>query len=800
MRSTKHSTSSSGLEYSSNTGLSCHASELSLQSSVSVSSTNGWMNNNNNNNVVGGSGSACSNYSQSTIHESQHCDTLSAAQNPATTTITDNPLSPHTISVGGTGDSVSLFENPDGSISGESGSLGRPVQNSVLDSINTDWIPLPGLINKSKNINGHKVNTQDNVMFEFSPDDVNNAENETNVGVNHEGRSNNGDISGGADVFDGGYGGGITTEDTEDGETDDEKLDHDPDKLQQSQTLYPNQAIPAPVYTNLNELKKAAARKFQNRNSPTAYNNNNNNKETVINNNNNNCSSLYTGRKFSLQSKEPLLTSLTGESFPVSDINKLNSDSSQSSHVIWPVVATLGSETQGINTRSLCNTPITSASSVNNSNNICSVWEYNHQPILSQSTYQNNSPQLESTLITESPYLSATLSSSLNENNLCKISLSSNCCDIDSGYINTIVNSGTSTFRRRQSEYFKKSLNSTTSSMCSSPPPPPLSPSAVKNSNYASVTPGLMRRGSQACQQNSQGNSSGGRLYDRPVHPPRRSSSVSRELVSHNSSLNNINNINNNLNANNLLTYNQHQHYSRLNLSDFAGNKNPSPFSSTYEQSTNSRLQSNPSYHSENNGIHHHYQQHQSNLHRASPAQQNQFRQQHQQEIFPLSYTPSPTVNNTHCSRFYSSNNGIGCGSPIPPSGNNADITSNNNNNTSSQLMFGVKVLPNIVTPQFLNNPCHQSRLPQRGLTRQASCEPPINNNIIGLSRSPMNPNLLMDRQTHQYIQQQQPHYASSAHNSRQSSFSLSQQHALSANAKPQHQLFTDDGVTSFIE
>ncbi|TNN18497.1 Metastasis suppressor protein isoform 1 [Schistosoma japonicum] len=648
MRSTKHSTGSSGLEYSSSTGLSCHASELSLQSSLSVSSANGsW----NNNNGVGGSGSACSNYSQSTIHASEHCDVLSTAQNPATTITTDNPLSPHTISVGGAGDSVSLFENPDGSISGESGSLGRPAQNSVLDSINADWIPLPGLINKSKNINEHKVNTQDNVMFGFSPDDLNNSENENNVNVNHEGRSNNGDISGGTDVCDGGYGGGggTTTEDTEDGETDDEKLDHDPDKSQQSQILYPNQAIPAPVYTNLNELKKAAARKFQSRNSPTAYNNNNINKETVINNND--YSSLYTDRKFSLQASESLLTPLTGESFSVSNINKFNSDSPRSSHVIWPPASTLDSETQGINTRSLCNTPITSPSSMNNSNNICSVWEYNHKPILSQSTYQNNPPQLESAFLTQSPYSSAIVSSSLNENNLCQISKSSNCCDVDSGYINTIVNSGTSTFRRRQSEYFKKTLDSTTSNVCSSPPPPPpLSPSAVKNSNYVSVTPGLMRRGSQACQQNSQGSNSGGRLYDRPVHPPRRSSSVSRELVSHNSSLNNINNANNNSNANNLLTINQHQHYSRLNLSDFAGNKNPSPFSSTYEQSTNNRLQTNPPNHSENNGIHHHYQQHQSNFYRASPAQQNQFRQQYQQEMFPSSYTP--LINCEHYALF----------------------------------------------------------------------------------------------------------------------------------------------------
>ncbi|VDP43103.1 unnamed protein product [Schistosoma mattheei] len=123
IRSTKHSTNSTtignGLEYS---------NKLSLQSSISVS-TNGSWNNSNNNCISGGSGS---NYSQSTIHASeQHCDVLNPTQNSGTT---DNLLS-HTTS-GGVGDSVSLFENPDGSISGESCSLGRPVPNSVLDSIN----------------------------------------------------------------------------------------------------------------------------------------------------------------------------------------------------------------------------------------------------------------------------------------------------------------------------------------------------------------------------------------------------------------------------------------------------------------------------------------------------------------------------------------------------------------------------------------------------------------------------------------------------------------------------------------
>ncbi|CAH8580714.1 unnamed protein product [Schistosoma intercalatum] len=852
IRSTKHSTSSTtignGLEYSNSTGLSCHASELSLQSSISVS-TNGSWNNSNNNCISGGSGS---NYSQSTIHASeQHCDVLNPTQNSGAT---DNLLS-HTAG-GGVGDSVSLFENPDGSISGESGSLGRPVPNSVLDSINPDWIPLPGLSNKSMNVNERQKtsskSTQDNAVYGFPSENFNNNENDNRQDFNHERRTSNVDVSVEADADDGGGGaGGTTTEDTEDGETDDEKLDHSDetrlDKSHQVQTLYPNQAIPSPVYTNLNELKKAAARKFQSRNSPTVnnINNNSNNNETILNNDS---SSLYTSRKFSLPSNESMLTpTVVADSLPVSDINKVDPGLPQSSHFIWPPITTLDNVScdsggQEINSRSLCNT--THMSSVNNNNNVSSLWEYNHLITTDQTT----SPFLHPTSITQSSgYLATTLSPSLSSNGN-EINTTNNLCDASQssasitngdaiGYINTIVNSGTSTFRRRQSEYFKKSLDSTISSgkICSSPPPPgpPLSPSSVKNSNYASVTPGLIRRGSQAYQQTPH---IGNRLYDRPlVHPPRRSSSVSRELVSHNSSLNNINTVNNN---NSLLTTNHHQHSSRLNLSDFAGNKNPSLFNSSlmHEQSTTTN--------NNNSNIHHHYQQQpQLNfLHRTSPncsvasmLQQNHYRQLQQQpsiqqEMFPSSCTPSiSSANNniSHCSRIYSgnsnNNNGIvGRGSPIP--GNNID--SNPSGTTNSQLMFGVKVLPNVVTPQLLNNTNsnnpsnhHQSRLPQRGgLMRQTSCEPSVisgslMNNTIGgggssssLSRSQMNSTLLTDRQSSQEFmqQQQQFHYASNIHNSRQSSFLQSQHQASGVGDSTlkgqQHQLFTDDGVTSFIE
>lgn len=69
--------------------------------------------------------------------------------------------------------------------------------------------------------------TQDNAVFGFPSENFNNNENDNGQDVNHERRTSNVDISVEADADDGGGGaGGTTTEDTEDGETDDEKLDH----------------------------------------------------------------------------------------------------------------------------------------------------------------------------------------------------------------------------------------------------------------------------------------------------------------------------------------------------------------------------------------------------------------------------------------------------------------------------------------------------------------------------------------------------------------------------------------------
>ncbi|CAH8600961.1 unnamed protein product [Heterobilharzia americana] len=713
LRSTKqNSTAGSGLEVSNNSnnfssgiGLSCHASELSLQSSISASTNSSWNTGN-------------TNHSQSTIHaSSQHCDAFNTGHNATNADGTSSH--PHV----GVGDSVSLFENPEGSISGESGSSTRPVQNSVLDSVNSDWIPLPGLINKDANSSEVKMHTgssvsRNNIMVGFLPDSGNLEDDDDGRIGTHENTSN-----GNAGDRSCGGGGGTTTEDTEDGETDDEKLDHssqDSNKSRQTPILYPNQAIPGPVYTNLNELKKAAARKFQNRNSPvvnsSSSNNNNNNYNSTTDGAND---SVYGGRKFSMQLNEeiamtqPITAGIdhNGESCLASDVNKFDFNLSQSSQGIE---SSGGGESQSKNSLPLCSNPITPVSGMNNNGNVHGLWEYDQNPGLIQSTYQNKSLLLQSTTVTQLPYPTSTSTSS--NSGLCDVSQSTSC-DTGGGYISTCVNSGTSTFRRRQSEYFKKSLDGTNSGTCSSPPP--LSPSS-KNSNYASVTPGLMRRSSQAYQQHPHV----GRLCDRPIHPPRRSSSVSRELVSHN---------NNNVNSGgNLLTANQHQHYSRLNLSDFAGNKNPSPFSSIYDQSnSNCRLQSSPYYHNNNNNNNnnnnsnnnsphhqqqqqqHYYQQQQSNFYQTHPnsahlTQEYQYRQQQvsSPSSSPYAFATSPTVNSSHCSRVggspgYSTLGGI-----------EANHNSTSNNCTNGQLMFGVKVLPN-VTPGLLNNSNNQSRLPQ---------------------------------------------------------------------------------------
>ncbi|CAH8572269.1 unnamed protein product [Heterobilharzia americana] len=739
LRSTKqNSTAGSGLEVSNNSnnfssgiGLSCHASELSLQSSISASTNSSWNTGN-------------TNHSQSTIHaSSQHCDAFNTGHNATNADGTSSH--PHV----GVGDSVSLFENPEGSISGESGSSTRPVQNSVLDSVNSDWIPLPGLINKDANSSEVKMHTGNSGNLEGDDDG--------RIGT-HENTS-----------------GGTTTEDTEDGETDDEKLDHssqDSNKSRQTPILYPNQAIPGPVYTNLNELKKAAARKFQNRNSPvvnsSSSNNNNNNYNSTTDGAND---SVYGGRKFSMQLNEeiamtqPITAGIdhNGESCLASDVNKFDFNLSQSSQGIE---SSGGGESQSKNSLPLCSNPITPVSGMNNNGNVHGLWEYDQNPGLIQSTYQNKSLLLQSTTVTQLPYPTSTSTSS--NSGLCDVSQSTSC-DTGGGYISTCVNSGTSTFRRRQSEYFKKSLDGTNSGTCSSPPP--LSPSS-KNSNYASVTPGLMRRSSQAYQQHPHV----GRLCDRPIHPPRRSSSVSRELVSHN---------NNNVNSGgNLLTVNQHQHYSRLNLSDFAGNKNPHHF----HQFMTSRIQQSNFYQTHPNSAH--------------LTQEYQYRQQQvsSPSSSPYAFATSSTVNSSHCSRVggspgYSTLGGI-----------EANHNSTSNNCTNGQLMFGVKVLPN-VTPGLLNNSNNQSRLPQRNLIRQASCEPPGSMNTIGLSNTQMNPLLITDHQSHQFVQQQQQqsHYAANLHNSRKNSH-LQQQGALltcqssSSSLKQQHQLIPDDGVTSFID
>ncbi|VDQ06795.1 unnamed protein product, partial [Trichobilharzia regenti] len=425
------------------------------------------------------------------------------------------------------------------------------------------WIPLPGLTNKDGNFNDRRIQHTNTAAASASAaeggytSENGNIRDDDDVDDSHDVTSNSG--GGGGDIGDrsGGCGGtttATTNDDTDDGETDDEKLDQssqDLSKSRQTPMLYPNQAIPAPVYTNLNELKKAAARKFQNRqNSPTVTStNNSNNNETVSSINSN---SLYAGRKFSLQLNDSVITSSpppppplpppsippigagnghAEESYAVTNMNKFDPNLSQSSQVIWPSIVSNGKEFEG---EKCCYTPpvstgvgggLTTAplsdiitrgnnNNNNNNNNMHNSWEYDHNPaLLNQSTYQiNKSPLLSSSssqsttigqlpMTPSTPFISGSLVSGVG------VGVGGSTCDLlqsnvavggstnDNEYITTCVNSGTSTFRRRQSEYFKKSLDGTNPGIC--PSSPPLN-SSLRNSNYASiVTPGLIRRGSQ---------------------------------------------------------------------------------------------------------------------------------------------------------------------------------------------------------------------------------------------------------------------------------------------------------------
>ncbi|KAF8564546.1 hypothetical protein P879_05375 [Paragonimus westermani] len=376
--------------------LSGHASQLSLQSAISSSTSVSW-------NAIATAAAAVSttlvgNRSSSPTHSGY----------VGGDSVKPSPLSPCAISTtsafGFGGDSVSLFENGDFSHV-DTTSLGvNPCDRSVVPypttgdygdafrtaqigayrppfALDLDGAVLTTAIVEAPNADGLLTDT-DHRPHESTAPTANTDEEEEEAG------------------------GGGTTEDTEDGETEDEERIglSKSDVTKPQSILYPNQAIPAPVYTNLNELKRAAARKFGNT-------------ETD-----------------SHRTMEPT-------PYAIDSPNPTNDSSSFSPPDVQ--VASPGSD--------------------------------------------EGRPNIVS-------------------------SGSSNSAD---GFINTCVNSGTSTFRRRQSEYGRKGQHTTTDNLGTSRP-----------AEYTSMTPALVRRTRQDLID-----SCGGRPRSRPVNPPRRSSSVSRDLT-----------------------------------------------------------------------------------------------------------------------------------------------------------------------------------------------------------------------------------------------------------------------------
>ncbi|KAF7260941.1 hypothetical protein EG68_01812 [Paragonimus skrjabini miyazakii] len=375
--------------------LSGHASQLSLQSAISSSTSVSW-------DAIVTTASAVSttligNRSSSPTHSS--C----TGGDP----VKPSPLSPCAISTtsafGFGGDSVSLFENGDSSHV-DTASLGLqlydrsvvpyPTASEYSDAFRTVQIGTyrpPFAVD----LNGASL-TAATVEASSTNELLNDTDNRPHESTAPTANTDEEEEAGG----------GGTTEDTEDGETEDEeRVGMSKSEVAKSQSiLYPNQAIPAPVYTNLNELKRAAARKFGNTEND------------------------------SYRTMEPTPYAV-GLPNPTSDSSSFGSPDVQAAspgldegcpNIVYPV--------------------------------------------------------------------------------------STNSAD---GFINTCVNSGTSTFRRRQSEYGRKGQHITNDNLVTSRPV-----------EYTSMTPALTRRTRQDLVD-----SCGGRPRSRPVNPPRRSSSVSRDMT-----------------------------------------------------------------------------------------------------------------------------------------------------------------------------------------------------------------------------------------------------------------------------
>ncbi|TPP57346.1 Actin bundling/missing in metastasis [Fasciola gigantica] len=260
--------------------------------------------------------------------------------------------------------------------------------------------------------------------------------------------------------------GGATTEDTEDGETeDDEKVNAVNGATnggKPSSMLYPNQAIPAPVYTNLSELKRAAARKFRNPESASS-----------------------TGNHPAPQGLSENATDTVGQISPYA-------------------TASTGADLRR---------PINEAYAA------MSLEPRSPKLPTAQGSIHVSEASIAATSVSASSALPSAImdaNGGVGGNGVGATSYPGYAPSSSEGFITTQVNSGTSTFRRRQSEYAKRH------------PPDAATITGLGHMsrimNFASATPAVVRRGSQACTDIS------GRNSGRPTNPPRRSSSVSREF------------------------------------------------------------------------------------------------------------------------------------------------------------------------------------------------------------------------------------------------------------------------------
>ncbi|CAL8090459.1 unnamed protein product [Calicophoron daubneyi] len=542
------------MNYSRST-LSGHPSELSLQSAISTSTAQ-WstLTSSAASNNMGDNHSSVSN-------GGYHMDEKGALENsrPFSPSIKSaiTPMNPSG------GDALSLFDNgeqlprpPDtvslgpgqSSISGNGTLRGGVLAGVYLGHLNPD-LEEP-LDTKANNVNSSTPKTGD----EDDEDD------------------------------DEGGGEGATTEDTEDGETEDEeKAAAQKANGKSHPILYPNQAIPAPVYTNLNELKRAAARKF---------------------------SSVDSNDAADFQPSN--LSSPSGLQDDTEDGSLPNSTSQ----------------------------PLT--------------MERNPPCGLPPDAFQSQRatlprPQIGQVTATVNP-MYAPLPGA------------------NDGLISTCINSGTSTFRRRQSEYGKRA--------------PSLYSGSTRTLNYSSMTPALVRRGSQACPDGF------GRSLSRPAHPPRRSSSVSREP--------NHARVSNDLYAMHYPMFNGRPNgidpgIQRVSSSIFTHsdlNRNSPNVADLWSGNRPSR----------------------PNLIQLPPG-----------VMQPPSSTCSNGVNGNRSDRTLPL-------TPPPLATVTAPSYSKNN-----QLLFGIKVLPNQSPPTVLASAtpgAGQSRLPQRNFVRQMSCEPAFSGRV----------------------------------------------------------------------